>query len=186
MGKSSLLRAILGQIPIQTGVIDVGETVVFGHFDQDGIRLPERERVFDYISKLLMAAGGSRNSASQANQDYNSMDGEAQIDAELARLNFSKPLPRRSEVVVNPLQKLSPATLLDRFGFARSQWQNLVSALSGGERRRIQLIALLLSNANCMLLDECSNDIDIRTLSMLEVRRGWAGLPQIFDVPPLV
>jgi ABC transport system ATP-binding/permease protein len=68
------------------------------------------------------------------------------------------------------------SSLCDRFGFTgEAQWTR-VGDLSGGERRRLQLLRLLMSEPNVLLLDEPTNDLDIDTLNALEdVLDGWPG-----------
>jgi ABC transport system ATP-binding/permease protein len=171
VGKSSLLRAILGQIPVQSGTIEVGETVAFGHFDQNGLDLPEDKRVMEYVQDVLSLAGGSSVSKKPSSSQSSAATGDAfeiQINKEIENLSYSAVVPSRPVENMNPLLRMTPVGLLDQFGFSRSQQHSFINTLSGGERRRLQLLSLLLSNPNCMLLDECSNDIDIRTLSMLE------------------
>ncbi len=64
--------------------------------------------------------------------------------------------------------KLTAAQLLERFLFSRDkQWQ-LVSTLSGGEKRRLYLCTVLMGNPNFLVLDEPTNDLDIDTLQVLE------------------
>ncbi len=65
-------------------------------------------------------------------------------------------------------QKLSAAALLERFLFTRKQQQVYVSQLSGGERRRLYLLMVLMQNPNFLILDEPTNDLDILTLNVLE------------------
>ncbi len=65
-------------------------------------------------------------------------------------------------------QKLSAAALLERFLFTRKQQQVYVSQLSGGERRRLYLLLVLMQNPNFLILDEPTNDLDILTLNVLE------------------
>lgn len=65
-------------------------------------------------------------------------------------------------------QKLSAAQLLERFLFSRKQQQVYVSQLSGGERRRLFLLTVLMQNPNFLILDEPTNDLDIVTLNVLE------------------
>ncbi|MCD0447790.1 ABC-F family ATP-binding cassette domain-containing protein [Actinocorallia sp. API 0066] len=66
--------------------------------------------------------------------------------------------------------------LLERLGFrADAQWKQ-VGDLSGGERRRLQILRLLMGEPNVMLLDEPTNDLDIETLTELEdILDGWPG-----------
>jgi ABC transport system ATP-binding/permease protein len=65
-------------------------------------------------------------------------------------------------------QEISASSLAERFGFpAQRQWTP-VGDLSGGERRRLQLLRLLMAEPNVLLLDEPTNDLDIDTLTALE------------------
>lgn len=63
---------------------------------------------------------------------------------------------------------LSAASLLERFLFPRPQQQVLVRKLSGGEKRRLYLLTILMKNPNFLILDEPTNDLDIYTLNVLE------------------
>lgn len=65
-------------------------------------------------------------------------------------------------------QKLTAPQLLERFMFSRKQQQVYVSQLSGGERRRLFLLTILMENPNFLILDEPTNDLDIMTLNVLE------------------
>ncbi len=70
-----------------------------------------------------------------------------------------------------PLEKgkeLSAAQLLERFLFTRPQQQVYASQLSGGERRRLYLLTVLMKNPNFLILDEPTNDLDVLTLQVLE------------------
>lgn len=65
-------------------------------------------------------------------------------------------------------QKMTAAALLERFLFPRKQQQVYVSQLSGGERRRLYLLTILMKNPNFLILDEPTNDLDVLTLQVLE------------------
>ena len=65
-------------------------------------------------------------------------------------------------------QKLTAPQLLERFLFDRKQQQVYVSQLSGGEKRRLHLLQVLMQNPNFLVLDEPTNDLDIVTLNVLE------------------
>ena len=66
--------------------------------------------------------------------------------------------------------------LCDRFGFRGDRARTLVRDLSGGERRRLQLMRLLMAEPNVLLLDERTNDLDIDTLTALEdLLDSWPG-----------
>ena len=73
-------------------------------------------------------------------------------------------------------KETSASSLAKRLGFSGSRQQSRVSDLSGGERRRLQFLRLLMTEPNVLLLDEPTNDLDIETLtSMEDVLDGWAG-----------
>ena len=65
-------------------------------------------------------------------------------------------------------QKISAESMLERFLFPRSQQRVYVSQLSGGEKRRLYLLTILMKNPNFLILDEPTNDLDIITLNVLE------------------
>ena len=65
-------------------------------------------------------------------------------------------------------KKLMAEQLLERFLFPRPQQQVYASKLSGGERRRLYLLKVLMANPNFLILDEPTNDLDIITLNILE------------------
>ncbi len=71
---------------------------------------------------------------------------------------------------------IGASSLADRFGFTgNAQWTR-VGDLSGGERRRLQILRLLMGEPNVILLDEPTNDLDIDTLTALEdLLDGWPG-----------
>ena len=72
--------------------------------------------------------------------------------------------------------ELTAGSLVERFGFKGEKQRTLVKDLSGGERRRLQLMRLLMSEPNVLLLDEPTNDLDIDTLTALEdLLDGWPG-----------
>ncbi|HEV8562828.1 MAG TPA: ABC-F family ATP-binding cassette domain-containing protein [Actinophytocola sp.] len=78
--------------------------------------------------------------------------------------------------VVLGKQELSASMLLERFGFPANRQWTPVGELSGGERRRLQLCRLLMTEPNVLLLDEPTNDLDIDTLQQLEdLLDSWPG-----------
>ncbi len=73
-------------------------------------------------------------------------------------------------------KQVSASQLAKRLGFPGPRQQTRVGDLSGGERRRLQLVRILLDEPNVLLLDEPTNDLDIETLTALEdLLDGWAG-----------
>jgi len=65
-------------------------------------------------------------------------------------------------------RKLTASQLLERFLFRPDQHYNYVSKLSGGEKKRLYLLTILMSNPNFLILDEPTNDLDIKTIRILE------------------
>ncbi len=125
-GKTTFLKMLLGTEPLDKGKIVVGETVVFGHFSQDLIKVNDDFKVIDVVKEV----------------------------AEFIPLEKGK--------------QLSAAQLLERFLFPRSMHYNYVRKLSGGEKRRLKLLRVLMSNPNFLILDEPTNDLDIFAMAVLE------------------
>ncbi len=72
--------------------------------------------------------------------------------------------------------EISADTLLKDFGFTGDKLTARIDDLSGGERRRLQFLRLLLDEPNVLLLDEPTNDLDIDTLTVIEdYLDGWPG-----------
>jgi ATP-binding cassette subfamily F protein uup len=73
-------------------------------------------------------------------------------------------------------RELTAGQLLERLGFYGDRQWTLVGDLSGGERRRLQMLRLLMTEANVLLLDEPTNDLDIEMLTEFEdLLDGWPG-----------
>ena len=73
-------------------------------------------------------------------------------------------------------RELSAGQLLERLGFTAERQWTPIGDLSGGERRRVQLLRLLMTEPNVLLLDEPTNDLDIETLTEFEdLLDGWPG-----------
>ena len=124
-GKSTLLRVLAGELPPDSGTVELGETVKIGHFSQEGRELDLNQRVYDFIY----------NVAAQVKTDEGTF---------------------------------SAKTMLERFLFPPDLQQTTIGRLSGGERRRLYLLSILMAAPNVLLLDEPTNDLDITTLSILE------------------
>ncbi|MGA9283895.1 MAG: ABC-F family ATP-binding cassette domain-containing protein [Solirubrobacteraceae bacterium] len=82
----------------------------------------------------------------------------------------------RSHAVLSDGRELTASLLCDRFGFRGPKARTLVADLSGGERRRLGLMRLLMGGPNVLLLDEPTNDLDIDTLTSFEdLLDSWPG-----------
>ncbi|GAA1762542.1 ABC-F family ATP-binding cassette domain-containing protein [Streptomonospora arabica] len=73
-------------------------------------------------------------------------------------------------------REFTASQMLERFGFRGERQWTPIGDLSGGERRRLQLLRLLMNEPNVLLMDEPTNDLDIETLTELEdLLDGWPG-----------
>lgn len=169
VGKSTFLKMLAGEWPVDGRT--VGETVRFGYFDQEGdielmkgvrgIRM-EDMRVLDFAKELI-------GKYADVEKDVTGGGGgvEERLDREIEALSFSRVL-RKKEKSENWMRDLSVYSLLELFGFRGDKHHLLIERCSGGERRRLQLMELLIKDCNFLLLDEVSNDLDVRTLTMVE------------------
>lgn len=126
VGKSTFIKMLQGIVPQDSGEWNVGETVRFGYYSQDGLDLPEGKKVIDAITDIT------------------------------------------EDVVVNGTTHYTPMQFLTRFLFSPADQQKYISTLSGGEKRRLHLAAVLITRPNFLILDEPTNDLDIMTLAILE------------------
>ena len=126
VGKSTFLNILQHIEPADSGKINIGDTVIFGNFSQQGLVIKENIRVIEYVKTFAenfpMANGGS----------------------------------------------LSAAQFLELFLFTPEKQYTYLSALSGGEKKRLQLLTILFRNPNFLILDEPTNDLDLPTLAVLE------------------
>jgi len=98
----------------------------------------------------------------------------AELDPTMRVLEAVESVRRR--MTLGDGRELTASALLERFGFASDRQWTPVGDLSGGERRRLQLLRLLMDEPNVLLLDEPTNDLDLDTLTALEdLLDGWAG-----------
>lgn len=125
-GKSTFIKMLQGLVAPDSGHFDIGETVKFGYYSQEGIDFDENKRVIDAITELA------------------------------------------EDIVVNDGTHYSPMQFLQHFLFTPADQQKYISKLSGGERSRLHLAAVLMRSPNFLILDEPTNDLDIMTLGILE------------------
>jgi len=125
-GKSTFLHMLQGIEPQDSGKINIGDTVVFGNFSQQGLEIKEDMRLIEFVKNIA--------------ENFPLADGST----------------------------LSASQFLTLFLFPPEQQYTYVSKLSGGEKKRLQLLAVLFRNPNFLILDEPTNDLDLPTLSVLE------------------
>lgn len=126
VGKTTLLNIIQGREEVDTGKVQLGDTIVFGYYSQSGMVINNDKRIIEIVRDIaehIPLANGSSLSASQ---------------------------------------------LLTRFNFAPNVQFSYAHTLSGGEKRRLFLLTVLMKNPNFLILDEPTNDLDIVTLQTLE------------------
>ncbi len=126
VGKSTFIKIAMGLQEPDSGKVNHGETVIFGHFSQEGLQWEKDMRVIEFLKEK----------------------------AEFFPLSDGS--------------KLSASAFLERFAFTAEQQYTFLSKLSGGEKRRLQLLSILFLNPNFLVLDEPTNDLDLQTLQLLE------------------
>ena len=126
VGKSTFLHLLTGELAPTGGELEIGETVVFGHYRQTGIAFDPQDTVIDTVRKI----------------------------AETVTLEDGKTVP--------------VSTFLNYFLFPPETHGTKVEKLSGGEKRRLHLLTVLMKNPNFLILDEPTNDLDLLTLNVLE------------------
>jgi ATP-binding cassette subfamily F protein uup len=98
----------------------------------------------------------------------------AELDPRLRVLEAVEQI--RSRVDLGGGRELTAGQLCEKFGFVKEKQWTPVGDLSGGERRRLQILRLLMDEPNVLFLDEPTNDLDIETLTQLEdLLDGWPG-----------
>ena len=161
-GKSTFLRAMVGAMPLAGGERVVGETVVFGYYDQLGLEaLASDVKVLDFVVEQVELGNDERKKQMKENGEltYGNSFGNSAVDG------------GGGGSAINGLTVPSVATartLLKQFAFPASRWNDNVARLSGGERRRLQLLSVLAKQPNVLILDEPTNDLDLQTLGVLE------------------
>jgi ATPase subunit of ABC transporter with duplicated ATPase domains len=112
---------------------------------------------------------GKTIDVAELTQDVDELD-------QISGLRVLEVIEREKRTVEVDGKELTAAQLVERLGFTRDRASTLVRDLSGGERRRLQLLRLLVGEPNVLLLDEPTNDLDTDTLASLEdLLDGWPG-----------
>ncbi len=149
-GKTTLLRLLAGEMEPAAGKIAWGRTVQLGHLAQELGGLDPETTVAD------------------------SAEGVRRVVKLLPKNVRPGAIGRRPVKTSGP--EVTAVSLLERFGFRGDRLRQRVGELSGGERRRLELLCLLLDEPNVLLLDEPTNDLDIDTMQVVEdFLDGFAG-----------
>jgi len=147
-GKTTLLRLLAGRLALPSD----GATGVSG-----GLGLAARGRL---VTGATVRMGYLTQEPTPVDEDLRVLEAAEQV---------------RGTALIGK-RELSVSQLLDRLGLRGERQWTRVGDLSGGERRRLQILLMLLAEPNVLLLDEPTNDLDIETLTELEdLLDGWAG-----------
>ena len=140
-GKSTLMKIIAGLIPPDFGQVIVGQTVKMGYYAQEiASQKPEDE--------------------SQENEiDFSYMNPEQRV------IDYVKDT---AEYIRTADGMISASAMLERFLFPPEKQYSPIGKLSGGEKKRLNLLRVLASSPNFLILDEPTNNLDIATLTILE------------------
>lgn len=92
--------------------------------------------------------------------------GEEELSGEMRIIDYIKEVAEVIETKDGTL--ITAAQMLERFLFRRDQQWTYIKGLSGGEKRRLYLLKILMTEPNVIILDEPTNDLDIQTLGILE------------------
>lgn len=140
-GKSTLLKMIAGIVPQDSGQVIVGQTVKMGYYAQE-------------------IASEKPKADSQENEiDFSYMDSEQRV------IDYVKDI---AEYIQTADGTVSAPAMLERFLFSPEKQYSPIGKLSGGEKKRLNLLRVLAASPNFIVLDEPSNNLDIATLTVLE------------------
>ncbi len=170
VGKTTLFRILMGAEDCDSGELFKSKQVKVGYLDQyscadsDKSIFDEVLQVFNHITELEREADDIRLAIESGADD---------IDNLVVRQNHI------NEYLANNdgfFYKNKIKSTLIGLGFAEDELSNSVSNLSGGQKTRVELAKILLSNSNLLLLDEPTNHLDIASVEWLEdFLRGYKG-----------
>src|SRR5690625_3886193 len=121
--------------------------------------------LLDVIAGLLQADEGDVITGETVKIGYYKQ-GEEDLDPEKRIIDYIKEV---AEVITTvDGREITAEQMLERFLFSRYKQWSYIKSLSGGERRRLYLLKILMTEPNVLLLDEPTNDLDIETLNILE------------------
>ena len=142
-------------------------TYIFLKNDRIGIIGPNgsgKSTLIKMIAGWVQPDSGSIDIGQTVKLGYFSQENEA-MDESLKVIDYIRNV---AEYVQTKDGSVSASQMLERFLFPGSVQYNTVSRLSGGEKRRLYLLRILMDAPNVLLLDEPTNDLDIQTLTILE------------------
>ena len=146
VGKSTLMKMIAGLIPPDSGTIMIGQTVKMGYYAQEI---------------------ASENSADGKEIDLSYMDPNQRV------IDYVK---ERAEYIQTVDGPVSASVMLDRFLFSPEKQYSLIGKLSGGEKKRLNLLRVLATSPNFILLDEPTNNLDIQSIDIITATiRNYTG-----------
>ena len=156
-GKTTLMKIIAGLLPPDSGQVVVGQTVKMGYYAQE---IASRKQQADVSGgQSVDAFRGQSTDAPGAMTDLSYMDPKQRV------IDYVKDT---AEYIQTTDGVLSASAMLERFLFPPDKQYSPIGKLSGGEKKRLNLLRVLASSPNFLLLDEPTNNLDIATLTILE------------------
>ncbi len=123
-----------------------------------------KSTLLNMIARKIKPDSGYVDIGSTVRLGYFSQESD-EVDESLRVIDYIKGI---AEIVDTADGKITASQMLEKFLFTPDVQYNTVSRLSGGERRRLFLLSILMKAPNILLLDEPTNDLDIETLTILE------------------
>ena len=162
-GKTTLLKIIIGELPADSGnvVIARGKTIGYLAQHQD---LESSRTIYEEVLEIKRPLIQMEERIRQLEKEMKHVQGDAleSMFSEYSRLNHQFELENgyayQSEVI----------GVLKGLGFGEDEFEKKVNTLSGGQKTRVSLGRLLLSNPDIILLDEPTNHLDMESIAWLE------------------